>query len=111
MTEPTDHIAYNAKGDATAFVGRRAVNVFACAAVASALRLYAKTGMKVNRAYTPTAMLAFANRELERTGKNVLKRGQYLEAADALSAFIQAEKAAIPAVENNSGMTVVPLRK
>lgn len=53
--------------------------------------------MQVNRAYTPTAMLAFANRELGLTGKKMFKRGQYAEAAEALSAFISTEKAAIPA--------------
>lgn len=61
------------------------------------MRLYAKTKMQVNRAYTPTAMLAFANRELGLTGKKMFKRGQYAEAAEALSAFISTEKAAIPA--------------
>ncbi len=94
MTEKTE-ITYREDGNAATFVGRRAVNVFACAAVASALKLYAKTGMKVNRAYTPTNMLAFVNRELGLTGKKAFKRGQYVQAAEALSAFLQAEKAAI----------------
>lgn len=93
-----NEITYRPDGNASSFVGPRAVNVFACAAVASALRLYAKTGMKVNRAYTPTAMIAFANRELGLTGKKAFKRGQYTQAAEALSAFVQTEKAAIPAV-------------
>lgn len=93
----TNEITYRADGSAASFVGPRAVNVFACAAVASALRLYAKTKMQVNRAYTPTKMLAFANRQLGLTGKAAFKRGQYMEAANALSAFLQDEKAAIPA--------------
>ena len=91
-----NQITYRKDGSAQSFVGPRAVNVFAMAAVASALRLYAKTGMQANRAYTPTNMLAFANRELGREGKNRFKRGQYMEAAEALGAKIQAEKAAIP---------------
>lgn len=63
-----------------AFVGREAVNVFAMTAIASALELYARTGMKASRTYTPSAMLAAATRY---TGK-MFKRGQYLEAAQAL---------------------------
>lgn len=51
--------------------------------LASALRLYARTGMKANSAYTPTAMLATAGRI---TGK-VFKRGQHLIAADALDTW------------------------
>lgn len=64
----------------TSFNGREAVNVYRITVIASALRFYAKTGMKVNRAYTPTAMLNAAS---EMTGKK-FKRGQYLEAAVAL---------------------------
>ena len=47
--------------------------------VAKALRLYAKTGLKVNTAYTPKAMLATAERI---TGKKF--RRDYLAAAEAL---------------------------
>lgn len=46
--------------------------------IRKALQLYAKTGMQVNRAYTPTAMLRVAG---EITGKKY-KRGQYTQAAD-----------------------------
>lgn len=47
--------------------------------IAQALTMYAKTGMMVNRAYTPTAMLKAA---AGITGKTY-KRGQYeLAAAD-----------------------------
>ena len=46
--------------------------------IAAGLRLYARTGLKPNRAYTPTAMLKAATTI---TGANY-KRGQYLLAAD-----------------------------
>lgn len=45
--------------------------------IASALSVYARTGMKVNRAYTPTAMLKIAS---EITGKKY-KRGEYMQAS------------------------------
>ena len=66
---------------ATVFSGRDAVEVFRAKTIASALRLYAKTGMKVNRAYTPTNMLAAAT---QITGTK-FKRGQFEEAAKALT--------------------------
>jgi hypothetical protein len=84
-----NEITYNDKGDAVSFNGPEAVNVFAMAVLASGLRLYARTGMKPNRAYTPTAMLRAAGIHLGRT----FKRGAYLEAADALTAKVQEEKA------------------
>jgi hypothetical protein len=62
------------------FNGADAVNVYRAKVIASALRFYAKTGMKVNRAYTPTAMIKAAN---EMTG-HVYRRGQYEAAAAAL---------------------------
>jgi hypothetical protein len=66
------------------------VGIFQAAVIASALRLYAKTGMRANRAYTPTAMLAAAKRI---TGQS-FKRGQYAEAADALTAYVEKLKGA-----------------
>ena len=66
------------------------VNIFRGAVIASALRLYAKTGMQANRAYTPSAMLRAA---AEITGRK-FKRGQYAEAADAITAIVEAAKAA-----------------
>jgi hypothetical protein len=77
----------------TSFVGRPAVSVYQCKVIASALRLYAKTGMKANRAYTPTNMLRTAS---ALTGKS-FKRGQYEEAAVALTEL--AEKTLAEQVE------------
>jgi hypothetical protein len=53
--------------------------------IAKALELYAKTGMKVNRAYTPTAMLKAAN---EITG-HTYRRGQHTAAALALREWVE----------------------
>lgn len=83
-----DRIEYDQNGNARSFVGKGAVNVFAMAAVASALRFYASTGMRVNRAYTPKVMMRYAE---QYTGKK-FKARDYLGAADALSAKVQAEK-------------------
>ena len=70
----------------TGFVGPAAVGVFRAITIKHAIRFYAKTGMKVNRAYTPSAMLRAAG---EITGKT-FKRGAYTEAADALDAWLLA---------------------
>ena len=52
----------------TTFTGDQ-VSVFAMITLKSALSLYAKTGMRVNRAYTPTAMMRTASRMTGRTFK------------------------------------------
>jgi hypothetical protein len=65
-------------------------NIFQSLVIASALRLYAKTGMQANRAYTPTNMLKAAS---EYTGKKY-KRGAYEQAAQDLTAYADALKAA-----------------
>jgi len=62
------------------FAGPKGVNAYRAIVIASALELYAKTGIKANRAYTPTAMIKAAN---EMTG-HVYRRGQYVAAALAL---------------------------
>ena len=82
----TDQIVHHAGG--TSFVGKKAVNVFACISVASAMRLYARTGIKANRAYTPTNMLAFVEQQ---TGKR-FKRTQMAEAADYLADFAKSQR-------------------
>jgi hypothetical protein len=64
-----------------------AVNVFAAAAIKTALKLYAKTGMQVNRAYTPRNMIAAASRI---TGKT-FKARDYLGAAQALEEWIASQ--------------------
>ena len=74
------------------FNGHDAVSVYAIRVLASGLALYAKTGMVPNRAYTPTKMLRRAS---EYTGVRY-KRGQYLEAAEALIALAKAKAASLP---------------
>lgn len=84
----TAKIYYDANGDARSFVGREAVDVFAMAVLASGLRLYVATGMRPSRTYTPSAMMLAATRYTGLT----FKARDYLGAADALSAKVQAEK-------------------
>lgn len=87
------HIKTGAGG--TVFAGPDAVRLFQAAAIASALRLYAKTGMQANRAYTPTAMLKAASAI---TGK-AYKRGKYEQAAADLTTWCDAMKAALPIIK------------
>ena len=68
----------------TAFVGERGVETFRAISLKAGLRLFANTGMKPNRAWTPTAMLKAAGTI---TGK-VYKRGQYDLAVTDLEAWI-----------------------
>lgn len=67
------------------FVGDRGVATYRAIALKSGLKLYAKTGMKPNRMWTPTAMLRAAG---DVTGR-VYKRGQYLQAIADLDAWLQ----------------------
>lgn len=65
----------------TSYSGGLGMKVYTATVLASGLRLYAKTGMKPNSAWTPTAMIRKAN---ELTG-HVYRRGQYNMAAAALT--------------------------
>jgi hypothetical protein len=56
------------------------VNAFAAVTLAHALKLYAKTGMKVNRAYTPANMMKTATAWTGQT----FKARDYMAAANAL---------------------------
>ena len=96
-----DRIEYDDNGNARSFVGAGAVDVYAMAVLAAGLRLYAKTGMKPNRAYTPKAMMAAASRHTGQT----FKARDYLAAADALTAKVQTEKERI-AAENTAAPDV-----
>lgn len=72
----------------TTFTGS-AVNVYGAIVVAKGLEVYAKTGMKVNRAYTPANMMKMATQV---TGKK-FKARDYLGAAEALRAWAQTQNA------------------
>ena len=74
------------KIEMTTFVGEAGVSTYQAIVLKSALKLYNATGMKPNRMWTPTRMLALAG---EITGQK-FKRGQYLTAADALQVWIDA---------------------
>jgi hypothetical protein len=63
------------------------VRVYQAAAIKSGLKLYANTGMKPNRAWTPSAMLKTASTI---TGK-AYKRGQYAAAIADLDSWIAAQ--------------------
>ena len=64
------------------------VSTYQAIVIKSALKLYVRTGMKANRAYTPTAMLRTAGNI---TG-STYKRGQYAEAIAGLEAWIAEHK-------------------
>lgn len=70
------------------YAGPEAVNVFRCYVIGSAMKLYAKTGIKANRMYTPTAML---NAVHEITGMR-FKRTQMMEAAQFLILWADAKR-------------------
>lgn len=89
-----DEIRYDKDGNAQSFSGEGAINVFVMAALASGLRFYAETGMRPNRAWTPTAMMRAASQHTRKT----FKVRDYLGAADALSLKVQIEKARIDSI-------------
>ena len=81
-TKPASFIESHPDGGMS-FVGPDAVAIYRATVIESALRFYARTGMQVNRAYTPTAMIRAAR---EITGRN-LKARDYLGAAEAIHAW------------------------
>jgi hypothetical protein len=93
-TSQTDYLARTNNGQT--FVGGD-VRIYQALLLASALNLYAKTGIRVNKSYTPTAMLRVANKL---TGHNY-RRGQYAAAATALRELADRMKAA-PRVETEA---------
>ena len=88
------YLQIDGNGKIVSYVGPEATEAFRAIAIAHALRLYAKTGMKVNRAYTPTRMLQAAS---SMTGQTY-KRGQYARAGEELQAWADAIKASLPIV-------------
>lgn len=79
-------------GGGVSLVGRDAVALMRARVLQSALRMYARTGMKANTAYTPTRMLAAAS---SITGKKY-KRGAYLQAADDLGTWADVLHLSLP---------------
>lgn len=76
------HIEISPNGGSS-FVGAKAVSIYQAIAIETALRMYARTGMRVNRMYTPKNMMATATAI---TGKK-FKARDYCVAADALLAW------------------------
>jgi hypothetical protein len=76
----------------TSFVGPDAVRLYQATSLKVALRTYANTGMKVNRMWTPTAMMRMASRI---TGKTYHRRA-YGQAADDLAVWCETMRAALP---------------
>lgn len=92
--------SYIERGEAaTTFVGPNATHLFAAVALRSAMGLYVKTGMKVNRFYTPTAMAKAATRYTGKTYK--ASKAGLTQAADDLAQWIAAMKAALPVVDKD----------
>lgn len=81
----------------TIFVGPDATKLVQATAVKAGIEFYLKTGMKLNRAYTPTNLLAVASKFSGKTYKRG-RRG-LAEAAADLGAWIAAMKAALPVVD------------
>jgi hypothetical protein len=93
--QPESYVTYHQNGQAASFVGPDAVALFRAAAIRSGLLLYAKTGLKPNRMWTPTAMLQAATAI---TGQKY-RRGQHAKAAEDIKVWCDAMKAALPVVE------------
>ena len=89
-----DAITYHADGSASSFSGPAAMDVYAMAVLASALRLYATSGIRVNRMYTPSRMMSVGRTYLGDDARGIAARG-YAAMAEALVARVQAEKARI----------------
>jgi hypothetical protein len=70
----------------TTFTGAAGVTTYQALVIRKALELYVKTGIRVNRAYTPTAMLNTASKI---TGKQ-FKRGEYQKAISELTIWLEA---------------------
>jgi len=68
------------------FTGKDGVATYRAITIKHGLKFYAKTGVKPNRGWTPTAMLRAAG---EITG-NTYKRGEYDRASADLQAWIDA---------------------
>lgn len=83
----------------TVWAGPDATRLFAAIALATALDLYARRRLLVNRNYTPTKMLAAAGRLCGKT----YRRGQHAEAWLDVRQWVNAMKAAMPVLDAREG--------
>ena len=67
------------------FTGKEEVARYQAVVLKSGLKLFAKTGMKPNRAWTPTRMLRLA----EHITGHKFKRGEYMKAHDTLAVWLE----------------------
>lgn len=88
-------IIHHASGGTT-LAGPDAVNLYRALTLASALSLYARTGMKMTRGAGPAQMLAMAK---EYTGK-AYKRTELLQASVDVKTWADTMKAALPITDN-----------
>lgn len=91
-----DTITYSADGNASSFSGPAAMNVYGMAVLASALRLYATSRIRVNRSYTPSRMMSAGRTYLGEDARGIAGR-DYSSMADALVVRVRDEKARIAA--------------
>lgn len=91
MSDSTIRIGINGSA---AYIGPDAVSLFRATLIKHAIDLYVTTGVKVNRAYTPSAMLATASAITGKPYKRG-KAGLRLAAFD-LSVWCAAMAAALP---------------
>ena len=87
-----DQVSVHAGG--ITFEGRDAVRLFQAVSLRSGIKLYQKTKIRPNKAWTPTAMLTLAGRICGKT----YRRGQFQEAIDDLTIWIETMKSAMPVV-------------
>lgn len=78
------------------FTGPEAVDVYRATVIAHGLKLYAKTGMRPNRMYTPKNMMAAA---AQMTGQK-FKARDYLKAAESLLALAHSKAVVINAEDD-----------
>jgi hypothetical protein len=99
-----DEIKYYEDGHAMSFTGKGGVSVLAMTVLASGLKLYAETGIKMNRASTPTAMMRAARMYLnetvgwQRALADGIKPKDYIGMSTALYSAAQTEKVRIAAL-------------
>lgn len=89
------HIEFSSTSGTVSFVGADATKLYQAKVVVQGLKA-CKKGSRLNRAYTPTALLRTAGNI---TGK-VYKRGAYDQAVSDLQTWIEAMECALPKVVN-----------
>ena len=92
-----DSISYDESGNATIFTGRGGVSVYAMVVIASALKLYANTGIKPSLRTGPTAMMRAARMHLGEAATAGIKSRDYLGMAALLYSFAEEENIRIAA--------------